>query len=233
MSILKDFGLRLKELRARTGMSQDKLALRSGLDRSYIGSVERGERNVSIKNIEILCNTLDVDISYFFDDERFSLHTEFLKQEHTKPLSERFSFTVHYDKQLLSWQVKGVLKPEEVIMISETLKRASSSLPSGKIKLFIDNRTMMANGQPYVFVPEVMGLWEELQRWFIPRCELVIVLCNSKLMQNQMKRLANRSGINKIQKILHAEDKEWLLQEGYKLLEAHNSEQPEKYIATH
>ncbi|NQX60602.1 helix-turn-helix domain-containing protein [Paenibacillus qinlingensis] len=43
---MQDFGLRLKELRQRSNMSQDMLASLSGLDRTYIGGVERGERNV-------------------------------------------------------------------------------------------------------------------------------------------------------------------------------------------
>ncbi|NQX59985.1 helix-turn-helix domain-containing protein [Paenibacillus qinlingensis] len=73
MDILLDFGLRLKELRLQSSISQDMLASLSGLNRTYIGGVERGERNVSLKNIEILCHTLSVDISYYFADERFSM----------------------------------------------------------------------------------------------------------------------------------------------------------------
>ncbi|TXK71835.1 helix-turn-helix domain-containing protein [Paenibacillus sp. N3.4] len=218
MSILKDFGVRLKELRIRSGMSQDMLANHSNLDRTYIGGVERGERNVSLKNIEILCNTLDVDISYFFDDERFSLHTAFLKSEFSRPLKERFSYIVNHHEQMLHWEVKGVLSQDEVLGISAELKQACLTLISGKVKLLVDNRLMIANGQPIVFTPEVMGLWEDLQRWLTPQCSQVIVLCNSKLMKNQMDRLAKRSGLIKVQSNLYAEDKEWLLHEAFRLL---------------
>ncbi|WP_072327307.1 MULTISPECIES: helix-turn-helix domain-containing protein [unclassified Paenibacillus] len=43
MNIMQDFGPRLKELRLQSNMSQDKLASLSGLDRTYIGGVKRGE----------------------------------------------------------------------------------------------------------------------------------------------------------------------------------------------
>lgn len=52
LDIQKDFGIRVKELRNRCGMSQEELALLSDLDRSYIGGVERGARNISLQNIE-------------------------------------------------------------------------------------------------------------------------------------------------------------------------------------
>ena len=50
-SVKKAFGLRLREIRRSRGLSQEKLALLCGMDRSYVGDVERGERNVSLVNI--------------------------------------------------------------------------------------------------------------------------------------------------------------------------------------
>ena len=50
-SVKKAFGLRLREIRRSRGFSQERLALLCGLDRSYVGDVERGERNVSLVNI--------------------------------------------------------------------------------------------------------------------------------------------------------------------------------------
>jgi transcriptional regulator with XRE-family HTH domain len=49
--IQKRFGDRVRELRARKGFSQEAFALECDLDRSYMGAVERGERNVSLINI--------------------------------------------------------------------------------------------------------------------------------------------------------------------------------------
>lgn len=210
MSVLDDFGLRLKELRLRSNMSQDTLAARSGLDRTYIGGVERGVRNISLKNIELLCNTLDVDIGYFFHHERFSLHAASLKKELERPFQDRFKYRVETADNLIAWQVTGAISSDEIIQISSDLKNACLRLASGKVKLLVDNRKMIVHGQPIVFQHEVREKWEELQRWFLPHCEQVVVLCNSRLMQNQMNRLAKRSGIIKVQKSLFVEGEAWL-----------------------
>lgn len=52
------FGRRLRELRLKARLSQEDLALAAGLHRTYISSVERGERNVSIMNVERLAKAL-------------------------------------------------------------------------------------------------------------------------------------------------------------------------------
>lgn len=54
------FGRRLAELRRAKGWSQEKLALESGLARSYLGGVERGQRNIALVNICKLADTLRV-----------------------------------------------------------------------------------------------------------------------------------------------------------------------------
>ena len=61
MDILKRFGRRVRELRIKQGItSQMSLALKAGLDRTYIGGVERGERNVGLKNIEKIAKAIGV-----------------------------------------------------------------------------------------------------------------------------------------------------------------------------
>lgn len=54
-------------LRAERGLSQEQLADRSGLHRTYVGSVERGERNISLDAINALADGLDVDVVALFD----------------------------------------------------------------------------------------------------------------------------------------------------------------------
>lgn len=57
---LRLFGQKLVEVRKIKGWSQERLALESGLARSYIGGVERGQRNISLLNICALAETLEV-----------------------------------------------------------------------------------------------------------------------------------------------------------------------------
>ncbi|HKC63081.1 MAG TPA: helix-turn-helix transcriptional regulator [Pyrinomonadaceae bacterium] len=62
------FGKRLRELREAKGMSQELLAHEAELDRTYVSSVERGQRNISLENIERLAIALGVKIKDFFKD---------------------------------------------------------------------------------------------------------------------------------------------------------------------
>ncbi|MBW7477235.1 helix-turn-helix domain-containing protein [Paenibacillus oenotherae] len=68
MDIQIDFGKRVKELRTKNGFSQEILAARAGLDRSYIGGIERGERNVSLRNIQRLAVALNTTIPCLFSE---------------------------------------------------------------------------------------------------------------------------------------------------------------------
>lgn len=68
MDIKKKFGQRVKKLRQDKGLSQEALALQSDLDRTYIPSIEKGERNVSITVIEKIAKAFKVKISVLFED---------------------------------------------------------------------------------------------------------------------------------------------------------------------
>lgn len=63
MDICKKFGDRVRELRVAQGLSQEVLAQKAGLHRTYIGAIERGERNISLNNIQkisvALCITIE------------------------------------------------------------------------------------------------------------------------------------------------------------------------------
>lgn len=62
MDIKKKFGKKVKLLRIEKGWSQEKLALTADLDRTYIPSIEKGVRNVSITVIEKIANALNIEI---------------------------------------------------------------------------------------------------------------------------------------------------------------------------
>jgi transcriptional regulator with XRE-family HTH domain len=65
-------GQRIKELREKAEMSQKDLAYSADLDRSYIASIENGQRNVSIVNIEKIAVALGVSLKELFNDAQFN-----------------------------------------------------------------------------------------------------------------------------------------------------------------
>lgn len=65
-TIIQKFGARIRSLREATGLSQEKFALFIDMDRSYYASVERGERNIALENVEKIAKGLDVSISDLF-----------------------------------------------------------------------------------------------------------------------------------------------------------------------
>ncbi|WP_306568334.1 helix-turn-helix domain-containing protein [Flavobacterium lindanitolerans] len=76
MDIKLKIGQRIKELREKAEMSQKDLAYTADLDRSYIASIENGQRNVSIVNIEKIANALNVTLKEFFNNNEFEKHTK-------------------------------------------------------------------------------------------------------------------------------------------------------------
>ncbi len=66
MNLQRKFGLVLKELRLEKELSQESLANQADIDRTYISDIEKGERNISLKIIERLSETLQISLSELF-----------------------------------------------------------------------------------------------------------------------------------------------------------------------
>lgn len=64
--IKKKIGLRLKELRQKTGLSQEAFALSINMDRTYYASIESGKRNVALVNLEKIAKGFKVSLSELF-----------------------------------------------------------------------------------------------------------------------------------------------------------------------
>jgi transcriptional regulator with XRE-family HTH domain len=67
-NVMVRFGRQLRKVRERADISQEKLAELAGLHRTYVSSVERGLRNISIENIEKLANALHVSMARLMPD---------------------------------------------------------------------------------------------------------------------------------------------------------------------
>ncbi len=65
--VLSSFGLRVSALRRVRGFSQEELAERAGLHRTYISGIERGARNVGLRGVAALARALGVPLSELFD----------------------------------------------------------------------------------------------------------------------------------------------------------------------
>lgn len=64
--VLVALGKKIREIRMKKGVSQESVALASGLDRSYFGGIERGEHNVAVANLEKIAVALNINMSEFF-----------------------------------------------------------------------------------------------------------------------------------------------------------------------
>jgi len=69
-TIERRFGERIRELRQAKGLSQEELAFRAKVHRTYLGGIERGERNPALKNIVAIAEALDISLSELFSYDR-------------------------------------------------------------------------------------------------------------------------------------------------------------------
>lgn len=65
--ITVELGKKIKQLRMKKGLSQEKFALEIGIDRTYFASVEAGKRNISICNIKKIADGLEISLSELFE----------------------------------------------------------------------------------------------------------------------------------------------------------------------
>lgn len=68
--ILIKFGERVREIRKEKGLSQEELSFKADLHRTYIGMIERAEKNITLVNIEKIANALEVSINNLFDEAK-------------------------------------------------------------------------------------------------------------------------------------------------------------------
>ncbi len=64
--VLQKFGQKVRAERVRLGLSQEELASRAGVHRTYIGMIERAEKNITLENIEKIAKALKISIADFF-----------------------------------------------------------------------------------------------------------------------------------------------------------------------
>ncbi len=69
--ICEDVGNRIKYLRKQLGLSQEKLALKADIDRTYLAGIESGKRNATIVSIEKVVNALEVSMKEFWNFEPY------------------------------------------------------------------------------------------------------------------------------------------------------------------
>lgn len=65
--LIKEFGLRIKQLRKERQLSQEQLSYATGFHRTYIGMIERGERNISLSNIAVFAKVFELTVSELLD----------------------------------------------------------------------------------------------------------------------------------------------------------------------
>ena len=65
--ITEKVGYRIRELRLQQNLSQEKLALKAGIDRTYLAGIESGKRNATITSIEKIINALEIELKDFFN----------------------------------------------------------------------------------------------------------------------------------------------------------------------
>lgn len=69
-NILIQFGKQVRKIRKEKGLSQEELAYKADLHRTYIGMIERAEKNITLINIEKIANALEINIKELFSEDK-------------------------------------------------------------------------------------------------------------------------------------------------------------------
>jgi transcriptional regulator with XRE-family HTH domain len=80
-SLIKEFGVRIKQLRSEKNVSQEKLSCLTGFHRTYIGMIERGERNISLINIAVFAKVFEMSVSELLDFKSINPKHSYKKYE--------------------------------------------------------------------------------------------------------------------------------------------------------
>lgn len=80
-SLIKEFGLRIRQLRSEKNIGQEKLSFLTGFHRTYIGMIERGERNISLTNMAVFAKVFEMNISELLDFTSINPKHSFKKYE--------------------------------------------------------------------------------------------------------------------------------------------------------
>ncbi|MDF1877537.1 helix-turn-helix transcriptional regulator [Sulfurimonas sp. SAG-AH-194-L11] len=67
--LIVEFGLKIRKLRDKKGISQEELSFITGFHRTYIGMIERGERNISLTNMAVFAKVFELNLSALLDFE--------------------------------------------------------------------------------------------------------------------------------------------------------------------
>lgn len=109
--ILKTLGIRIREHRKKRGLTQDEVADRAGVSQGYIGSVERGEQNLTVESLEKILRAIGMEFDELFchiDDDHVIDTSTYILNNITSKLQSRsvndLKFVLQFVDNLISWK---------------------------------------------------------------------------------------------------------------------------------
>jgi CheY-like chemotaxis protein/plasmid maintenance system antidote protein VapI len=115
MDVKKPFGSAVRKWRGRLGVSQEELAGRAGLHRTYICDIERGARNVSLESIEKLARALEISMATLFTYEASTSQTETKKFAGEGLVEILFVEDDPHDAEITMEALKGITNRVQVV----------------------------------------------------------------------------------------------------------------------